>query len=219
MAFAIGFVGLVPVVGARQGAEGVAVAGASTVRSPLDDVVRVRSRTCGGGELTGTGTMLDDGSVLTAAHVVAGARQIVVEQFGTTAVSALRTSTVDDVAVLILDGPVIPVVGRPLASTDPPIGPALLSLAGHPDGGEQRTRIARAEQYLPGRDANDPPTLLRLDAESHPGDSGGPVLDGAGSVVGMVLSRETVTGLALVAPVSILRAGIASAAARTVPAC
>jgi len=225
-AFAVGFVGLVPMMIDHVGAAGhgeVDVSGASTVRSPLDDVVRIRNRTCGGAELTGTGTVLDDGRVLTAAHVVLRAREITIDSDGTGArVTEVVVSRDDDVAILTPDRPSArpaPGVGRPLAAQDPSVGPALLSVAGHPDGGDERTRIARAEQYLPGRDADDPPTLLRLDAESHPGDSGGPVLDRSGAVVAMVLSRESLTGQALAAPVSILRSGMGAATDQPIPDC
>lgn len=226
MAFVVGFVGLIPAVVQRAGIDhhpGVAVEGSSVVRSALDDVVRVTNRTCKGGELTGTGTLLDDGRVLTAAHVVAGAAEVTIEWDGAPS-SVVRVNTVaveidDDLAVLTLDGGPRPDSGRRVAAVDPPLGPDLLTIAGHPDGGLELTRIAHADRYLPGRDADDPQRLLRLDAESHPGDSGGPVLDGHGSVVAMVLSRETVTGLALTAPASILQAGMASAVDQRLPDC
>ena len=226
MAFVVGFLGLVPVVIERAGATdraAVAVEAESLVRSPIDDVVKVTNRTCDGGELIGTGTLLDDGRVLTAAHVVAGAEQVTIAWEGSPSsverVTGIAVAGGDDLAVLRLDGGPGVGIGRPVAAVDPAIGADPLTIAGHPDGGAEAVRLAHADHYLPGRDANDPPTLLRLDAESHPGDSGGPVLDRRGAVAAMVLSRETVTGLALTAPASVLRAGIAGAVTVPIGSC
>jgi S1-C subfamily serine protease len=54
---------------------------------------------------------------------------------------------------------------------------------------------------------------MRLDVRADPGDSGGPVVDATGRLVGIVYATERVTQLALVIPVSVLRLVLAGALA------
>lgn len=46
---------------------------------------------------------------------------------------------------------------------------------------------------------------MRLDVRADPGDSGGPVVDATGRLVGIVYATERVTQMALVIPTSALR--------------
>jgi S1-C subfamily serine protease len=54
---------------------------------------------------------------------------------------------------------------------------------------------------------------MRLDLGAEPGDSGGPVVDAEGRLVGIVYLRERITGRALVIPVSALRRALGGAVA------
>ena len=111
-------------------------------------------------------------------------------------------------------------VGGVLASTTdalagPPARVAVLGtsvLVGTRPGGELQVREARVQGYVSGVEDTDPTMVMRLDIGAEPGDSGGPVVDGDGRLVGIVYLRERVTGRALVIPISELRAALAGTA-------
>jgi S1-C subfamily serine protease len=147
----------------------------------------------GGGQDLGSGVIVKaDGTVLTALHVVAGADRVQVAfADGTTAnaqVAAARPE--QDVAVLAVDARPSVVVPAVLAGP-PPVGAGVFAV-GNPLGfrrslsagvvsGTDRSIVTRGAA-LSG--------LIQFDAAVNPGNSGGPLLNGAGQVVGIV------TGLA-----------------------
>lgn len=216
MAFLVGMVGFAPVASGLARSQR-SPAGERRVVSALDAVVRIATRTCDT-TLVGTGTLLADGRVLTAAHVVTGAARIEVSTEGggepSGSVTSIERSLDDDVAVL---GGLAPsAAGRTversaLAAGTP--GPALVTVAGHPGGGDEAVRVGRVQAMIPRRDPAGPPVLARLDIEVFPGDSGGPVFDADGAVAAMVLSREQISGRGLAAPAS----AIADALERVTP--
>lgn len=161
----------------------------------LAATVALRSGGCGA-ETRGTGVRVRGGLVVTAGHVVAPATEVFVDdRLAGQALVAPRT----DVATLSSDG------GRalPEAQSDPTPGDEV-RVAGRSTG-TTRVRVARVQGYRSGRDPGDPPTVMRLDVRADPGDSGGPVVDASGRLVGIVYATERVTQMALVIPVSVLR--------------
>jgi S1-C subfamily serine protease len=91
----------------------------------------------------------------------------------------------------------------PEADEDP--APGTTVVVGTRPGGELRVREARVQGYVHGVESTDPALVMRLDIGAEPGDSGGPVVDTEGRLVGIVYLRERITGRALVIPVSELR--------------
>jgi S1-C subfamily serine protease len=139
---------------------------------------------------TGSGIVVDaDGQVLTSHHVVSGCRDLRV-QSGGTAVRA-RPVTSDprtDLALLATDEalPGQPAVFRrgPAASLGEPV-----MLAGFPLRGflsDELQVVAGMVSALAGPRGDS--RFLQLSAPVHPGNSGGPVLDDAGRVIGLVAS-------------------------------
>lgn len=147
----------------------------------------------------GTGMVLDrQGIVLTNNHVVAGASAVSVQPFGQTTVykgKVLGVDATDDVAIVQIQnpGPLTPVplgqsstvqVGDPVVA----IGNALSLAPGGPTVSSgiisalNRSLATRSER-LTG--------LLQTDAPLNPGNSGGPLVDAAGKVIGMNTAVST----------------------------
>ena len=147
----------------------------------------------------GTGMVLDtQGDILTNAHVVADARTLSVQVFGQTSVSqakVLGVDTADDVALIQIQNPgkltPIPLgssagaqIGDPVVA----IGNALGLAPGGPTvtsgiiSGLGRSLSTNTER-LTG--------LLQTDAALNPGNSGGPLADASGKIIGMNTAVST----------------------------
>lgn len=146
----------------------------------------------------GTGFVIADDLVVTNAHVIAGERDIRID---TSDGRRLETSLAAfdperDVAVLRVDGLGL----APLDEGDGGVG-QLGSVFGHPGGGDLRETPMRIAEEIVARGTDitrSVPTernVFVLAASIAPGDSGAPVVDEAGRVVGVVfafdISRET----------------------------
>ena len=126
-----------------------------------------------------------DGLVLTNAHVVREAKDVTVKLSDRREFSAkvLGSDTATDIAVLRIDAKDLPVVrlGDPKALE---VGDPVLAI-GAPYGLEQTATqgiVSAKGRSLPG-DAVVP--FIQTDAAVNPGNSGGPLFDGSGSVVGI----------------------------------
>ena len=126
-----------------------------------------------------------DGLILTNAHVVRGARQVTVKLSDRREYAArvLGSDTSTDVAVLKVDAKGLPTVtlGDPRAVQ---VGDWVLAI-GAPYGFEQTATqgiVSAKGRSLPG-DSYVP--FIQTDAAVNPGNSGGPLFDSAGRVVGI----------------------------------
>lgn len=166
--------------------------------------VRIRGEGCLGTTM-GTGVRVGPGEVLTASHVVAGERV-------TTVVDASGEETTGrDIARLgVLDAATVR-TGSSQPWVRPRVGRARVGervvVAGSAGGGPVVTRSATVRGELSGRAPGDPSASLILDVEATPGDSGGPVLDLDGRLVGIVYARANADGRALVIPVDAIPFG------------
>ena len=166
-----------------------------TRRMVVASVVRVTSVGCGA-ESIGTGFVVGSGQVLTAAHVVAGAKAVAVESDAIIMpVTIVAFDPAKDLALLqSAQGRIGP--SLVLQGTDAPgeTG-ADREVFGYFDGGPLRVRSVRSSTAMleVGRDIFDElpvkRDVLRLAADLGPGDSGAPVVDRAGEVTGLVFSR------------------------------
>lgn len=171
-------------------------------------VVKVHSQACGI-RYAGSGWVTADGLVVTAAHVVAGAREVDVRALGDSARDA-RVVAFDghnDLALLSVPGlPAEPLRLAPARSGD------TVAVLGFPNDGPFRAIPARMGQtatlFSPdysGRIVSR--TITSLRGKVRPGDSGGPVVNGRGVVeltvfgarkgtdVGYGTSTELIAGL------------------------
>lgn len=160
----------------------------------------------------GTGFAIDKDLIMTANHVVAGARHVVIRHPGNGGFQAARVvyaNEEDDVAVLYVNATLTPIrlraddrglhvrqtvfaIGYPIDPTRKQAQSARGIIAGHmEDGG------------------------LQLDIALNPGNSGGPVVDEDDQVIGLVTSRGAVEngvqGIGLAVPNIKLRTAIAAA--------
>lgn len=188
-------VAVVPVDPAVDGPDGRAVVAIDPVERLRAVTVLVHTTTCDG-ERTGTGVLLD-GAVVTNAHVVDGASAVEV-RFASGSwrtADAVRTAPDVDVAALEVGTEVgTEVDGEPGAGSER--GPGLRTTparpgtpvwtGGHPDGAELAVRRARVTRRRDRQVWSDPQVAVELDVVARPGQSGSPVLDASGRLVGLV---------------------------------
>ena len=162
------------------------------VKSAAEVVVKVSSVGCGG-IVTGSGFPVGNGYVVTNAHVVSGtSSHTITRPDGTT----MRAEVVlfdpeRDVAVLYAPGYTAPgvVFGPGPRGTQG-------AVIGYPGGGPERTVPAVVDGTISaeGRDIYDQNFVTRqvfvLQASVHPGNSGGPIIDLQGRVLGMVFATS-----------------------------
>ncbi len=141
-------------------------------------------------KLSGTGSIISlHGHILTAAHVVASASKIsVVTSNGTHAANVLRIDESNDLAVLKIEGEDY----TPLAITSS--GPIrlgqMVATIGFPNIQIQgfSPKLTRGEiNSLNG--IGDDPRSWQISAPIQPGNSGGPLLDESGNLIGVVVSK------------------------------
>jgi S1-C subfamily serine protease len=168
-----------------------------TIEPSLVTVTTLRAAKAGPGAADtalGSGVIINaDGAVLTALHVVDGATQIQVAfADGTTATARVAASQAqNDIAVLTVDR--LPQIVVPaVMAGPPPIGDTVFAV-GNPLGLQRSLSagVVSATDRRIGTDEGRALTgLIQFDAAVNPGNSGGPLLNKSGHVVGIV------TGLA-----------------------
>ena len=164
----------------------------------------------------GSGVIVaDDGTIVTANHVIAGATRIKVTFFdgSTTSAAVVSANPKMDVAVLSpasLPEVVVPAalgggadVGAPVVAVGNPLGLADSVSAGVISG------LNRTAQTADGTYSG----LIQFDASVNPGSSGGALLDKRGLVIGIVVSivnpahEDAFAGIGFAVPISAALAG------------
>jgi S1-C subfamily serine protease len=155
----------------------------------------------------GSGFVLDEGTVLTNRHVVDGARTITVTAGDGTSIGVTSASESNFVDLGVVHVARTSVQGLRLADVDSPRG-TTVSVVGYPLDGPLTTTGGQIAEYVvePAISAVDP--VLRLNVDLNPGNSGGPVVDGDGRVVGVAYASERSTGYGLAVPASTVRAAL-----------
>jgi S1-C subfamily serine protease len=149
-----------------------------------------------GTDSEGSGWVAADGRVVTNAHVVAGSDEISVQPRGNGPAVTAKLVVFDperDLAVLAVPGlNVAPLsLGSPLQEGDSAV------VAGYPGNGSYTVSPARVRQTLnaTGTDIYKQSSVTReiysLRGTVRPGNSGGPLFDTDGKVVGVVFARST----------------------------
>jgi serine protease Do len=169
-------------------------------RQPWGDDTPYRSQ--------GSGFIISsDGLILTNAHVVRNAKEVVVKLSDRREMTAkvLGADTLTDVAVLRVEAKNLPVVR--LGDVERlQVGDPVLAI-GSPFGFEQTATqgiVSAKGRSLPGDTAV---PFIQTDAAVNPGNSGGPLFDGSGAVVGInaqIYSRSGgYQGLAFAIPINV----------------
>jgi len=157
--------------------------------SPSVVEIQVRNTTGGGG--TGTGWLYDDaGHIVTNEHVVENASDVTVKFADGTEADArvVGVDTSTDVAVLALSNPSSAPAPLQLGSTDAlAVGDAVVAI-GSPFGleGTMTSGIVSAkDRTITAPDGFTIDGAVQTDAALNPGNSGGPLLDTRGRIVGV----------------------------------
>ncbi len=169
-----------------------AIVAARAVRAARPSVVRVRGYACGLG-VEGSGWIVRSGLVVTNAHVVAGVSKPVIDRHGGRSYGARVVSFDARNDVAILSVPRLP--GTALAQASPERGePA--ALLGFPENGPyrvtpvrmgRRAKIGTRNVYGKlefGR------TIVALRGNVKEGNSGGPIVDRDGRVIGTIFAER-----------------------------
>jgi S1-C subfamily serine protease len=164
------------------------------VQTAAPSVVKVEGTGCGG-IVEGSGFVIAGDRIATNAHVVAGvASPKVLDDKGIHNTRVMWFDADVDLAVLQVSG----LAGKPLhVTTDTQATNAPAVVLGYPGGGNFTAQPAAVMDHFTayGRNIYDQGTTVRdvysLQAKIIPGNSGGPVLNAQGQVVGVVFATST----------------------------
>jgi S1-C subfamily serine protease len=164
------------------------------VQATRASVVKVEGGGCGGIS-TGSGFVADDGLVITNAHVIAGVRQpYVIDANGQHRAQVLWFDYNLDMAVLRASG----LAGEPLSISTTAAADGTSSAAlGYPGGGDftAQPAIVLESFRAVGRNIYNQGTTERevysVKSDIEPGNSGGPLIDRDGTVIGLIFAKST----------------------------
>ncbi len=167
--------------------------------------VTVRIRTLGCRQFgVGSGFVLPGGIVVTNRHVVDEPRQVTVNTWdGRTIEAEVSGLAVDsDLAILRLSTdeelPEAQLRTEPVEPGEPIVA------VGYPGGGPSTVTAGVVRGLVDGELLGEPADVIQIDAEIRQGNSGGPVLDREGRVVGVVFAVDAASGLGFAVPVTTL---------------
>jgi len=159
-------------------------------------IVQISVSVCGARSI-GSGVVVADGLLLTAAHVVGDAELVRIDQGGVTVTGEVLGVLGDgrDIALIAVDAP----MARPLEPSPVPGNGEPITLVGHPDAGPRTSLVGARVDVAPivatlagGGD------VVGVDVGISAGISGGPAVDEDGAIVGIVVAKEQATDTALV---------------------
>ncbi len=160
-------------------------------RDIVDSVVAVRVDTFGG-TASGTAWVYDDRHLVTNEHVIADAQAVSVwfEDDGWRRASTVGADVYSDLGVLEVPDRPTDATPLPLVETDPPVGTRVMAV-GNPFGlsGSLTTGVVSGNnRTLPAPNGFSIPDAIQTDAAVNPGNSGGPLVNLDGEVVGVINS-------------------------------
>ncbi len=178
--------------------------------------MRVRNLSCQGVS-TGSGWALNRTTLVTNRHVVAGADRLEVEAGDgrSYTVRAAQAGVLGDIAFVDVAEtlPVTADVHHTVGQGDE------VAAVGYPQGGPFTITRGVVIDVVDGSAFGVPDQVLRVSARVQPGNSGGPLLDSRGRVVGVVYAIETATGLGLAMPMTTVDNLVQSGGFEGVPPC
>jgi S1-C subfamily serine protease len=161
-------------------------------------VYRVRNIDC---LAVGSSFELQHG-IITNRHVASGAQTLQLSTWdGNDFQSPLEAvSTGPDLSLL---APTTTAFGT-VTSLDPSVGERVWA-AGYPLGDQLTLTPGTVEGYVSGVQFDEPNSIIRITNQVQHGNSGGPLVDSSGQVVGVVFAVEPATGYGLAIPASTLQ--------------
>jgi S1-C subfamily serine protease len=186
------------------------------VRRAAPSVVRIVGTACGLG-ISGSGWVAAPGVVVTNAHVVAGEQDTMVDSAGSPPLpaKAVAFDSRNDVAVLrVARG-----LNAPALSEADPRPRSAVAILGYPENGPfsvKPGRVGRTVSVLSEDAYGRGPvtrTITSLRGDVRHGNSGGPIVDASGRVVGTVFASRLEGGAGYAVPPRIVRDAIRNARA------
>lgn len=163
----------------------------------IDSVTQIRAfgiedpRTGGEGRGQGSGFVVDDSHIVTNEHVVAGAEKVDIQYINGdwSATRLTGTDFYSDLAVLEADHVPEAATALTIADERPVVGQQVAAI-GNPlglEGSMSEGIVSGVERTLspPGRNFSFP-DVIQTDAAVNPGNSGGPLVDLDGDVIGII---------------------------------
>jgi len=175
---------------------------AAVLRAAREFTVRIRALGCD--RLgTGSGFVLDDGLIVTNRHVVGQPREVAISTWDGRSFDARVDGIAQDA-----DLAVIRVVGLDLPQATVRKEPAVIgepiAVIGYPGGGGATITTGRVLGFTDGPILGESVPAIRVDAEVRPGNSGGPLIDAEGRVIGVIFALSGPNGDGLAVPVDVL---------------
>lgn len=193
-----------------------ALAANSIHRAAEEMTVRIRNINCEGLAL-GSGFAISPHVLITNRHVLAGASVLEVNTWDgrDDTVSTAAVGALGDLGVASVDQtlPHVAQFGTPAEAGD------LVTVVGYPLGGPLTFAQGVVIDRVDGRPFGIDGGVLRITARVEHGNSGGPVFDTRGRVVGVVFAIETATGFGLAIPTDTVIALAQTGGFEDVPAC
>jgi S1-C subfamily serine protease len=159
---------------------------------------RVRNVDC---DVTGSSFATEQG-IVTNRHVASGASSLELSTWDGTdfnaSVQSISEQPAPDLAILAGGSTQVPAT---LSTSDVSTGTQVWA-AGYPEGNQLSLSAGIVLDYISGSVYGAPGQIMELTNDFKPGNSGSPLLDGQGNVVGVVFALNTVTGNGLAIPVS-----------------
>lgn len=188
----------------------------AAAREGRNVTVRIRNIPCSGGLGVGTGFLLDEQTLVTNRHVVEGYGRLELETWDGQRLNpnVVAVGNTADLSIVQIDSGVGEAIE--LAPEDPPAETEVQAV-GYALGGPQRVTQGEIVDYVENPNLGNSGPVMRVDISIKPGNSGGPLIDPSGRVVGVVYAIEIATGLGLVVPVSTLRNALNSDEALSTP--
>ncbi len=180
-----------------------APAATSVIRRAQEITVRIRSLGCEQFGV-GSGFILPGGIVVTNRHVVDQPREVTLNTWDGRSFDAQVSGVAVDTDLAILrlsDASGLPVAE--LRTTEAERGEQIIAV-GYPGGGPSVVSPGSVLGYVPGELLGEATEVLRIDASIKQGNSGGPVLDQQGRVIGVVFALELERGTGLAVPATTL---------------
>ena len=185
--------------GAAAG-DGAASADGSILQQARQFVYRVRNEGC-----LAVGTAFAaNGEIVTNRHVAAGASTLDMATWDGQDFTSQVAQHDDTEDLALLDGLPPQDVYATLATSDPKVGTPVW-VAGYPLGDQLTVTSGKVLGEVPGNQLGLGAPVLEISNPIQHGNSGSPLLDSSGEVVGVVFALDTVTKHGLAMPVSSLR--------------
>jgi len=181
--------------------------------------LRVRNSSCTGIAI-GSGWALDAHHLVTNKHVIAGATKTELEvstwNGKTLPVITAKAAVFSDLAILEVDAVLseIAVLGN-----NDPLPKDRLTIVGFPNGDALTVEVGKLVDYKTDSEYGETGPVMRINTSIQPGNSGSPVLNAAGEVIGIIYAIERATGYGLAIPLSRLETSIANNSFGSIPSC